>query len=418
MSKFRIEKFYKNGRLCAFEASLIGKIRVEVNESLIVIKDKCLDIELNPYAYYWLSNTVFGYVTNGWKPPARFKDEAHHKLISWFNKKVAKVNGKKLYNVWLELLESIDPTKRKVAKALLSANWNKRGVGLDFLKQIDRGNVNTYLLNDVQNYVAAAQLAAHLPEHFIKYGLDWMELFAKDEKVGRSLRRTLANMPNNISWATTSRLSQIILERPLFKKAELVTTCHTVRMGHRSSGLFTPLAMRASLDQIREAGFIWKGDKLNIRKTSELIEATRYITDYPERCESNWVALARRSRNWHRELYNNEFAQQSPHDSLKDEEKTKKPLIDLPNVEGIEFMETVGRIRQESIDMNNCVKSYAPSACNGNCYLFHVDYEGKRATVEVSPRGRVVQVYGPRNSKNIACNYARKHLNKWGKLLK
>ena len=99
---------------------------------------------------------------------------------------------------------------------------------------------------------------------------------------------------------------------------------------------------------------------------------------------------------------------------LKDEYEVKKPNIDLPNNKAIEFMDTVGRIRQEGKDMYNCVASYANSAYKGNCYLFHVEYKGEKATAEISPNGTLMQIYGPRNTKNKACEYGSRELKKWG----
>jgi hypothetical protein len=51
---------------------------------------------------------------------------------------------------------------------------------------------------------------------------------------------------------------------------------------------------------------------------------------------------------------------------------------------------------------------------SGRCYLFHVEYEGTQATVEVDGRGGVLQACGPANVRNAATGWGRRHLQEWG----
>jgi hypothetical protein len=402
MSKFRIEKFYKNDKLVACDISLIDKVRLEVIGPCIKMNQTYWTY-YNPYAFYHFSTEIFKYITDGWEPPARFKIEAHHKLKPWFKKRISKLNGKKLYNVWLELLDGINPFHLQVAKKLFAANWSERALaGVDVLTQID--TYDKFILNDIINYRPAAQLAHNAPYRLDE---DWMEYFGT---VNRSLRRTLANYPPTVSWHTTAQLHNLSLTKPLLTKAELVTVCASTRRQQ-----WIPLAMRASVDKIREAGQIWKGENINIRKTSELLEAASFITDYPEMYGGDWVGLARRSQEWHNDLYRGGERFIRQFGNLKDEQTTREPPIPLPINSELKFLDTVGSIRDEGRNMHNCVGAYAQQAYDGNCYLFHAEKDNERATIEVSSTGKVRQSYGPCNCTNKCSEWAFKVLEKWGK---
>ncbi len=52
------------------------------------------------------------------------------------------------------------------------------------------------------------------------------------------------------------------------------------------------------------------------------------------------------------------------------------------------------------------------------CYLFHADYRGEKASVELSPSGEVRQAYGPHNCYNKAAQWATQLLAQWGRGLR
>lgn len=79
----------------------------------------------------------------------------------------------------------------------------------------------------------------------------------------------------------------------------------------------------------------------------------------------------------------------------------------------IRFLDTVGAVHEESDVMGHCIHSYSKDAVAGNCYLFHVEFDGEMASAEVSPQGAVRQVRGPHNNMNEACDYAGKVLREW-----
>ena len=52
---------------------------------------------------------------------------------------------------------------------------------------------------------------------------------------------------------------------------------------------------------------------------------------------------------------------------------------------------------------------------DGSAYLFHVEHEDERASIEVDWMGHVVQARGFRNQDNAAAQLGRKVLARWGK---
>jgi len=85
----------------------------------------------------------------------------------------------------------------------------------------------------------------------------------------------------------------------------------------------------------------------------------------------------------------------------------------LPEDKGIRFLGTVQDIYEEHRRMKHCIDTYSKDAVLGNCYLFHIDYEGEMASAEVSPQGVVKQIRGPHNVMNKACDYAGTVLKQW-----
>lgn len=98
---------------------------------------------------------------------------------------------------------------------------------------------------------------------------------------------------------------------------------------------------------------------------------------------------------------------------------TTKPLIDLPEIEGLKFLTTAEEIIDLGIDQHHCIASYAKRACDGDCHIFsyhHTDKESKKestATIEISNTGQIGQIKGPYNAINEACSAIRPKLQAW-----
>jgi len=92
---------------------------------------------------------------------------------------------------------------------------------------------------------------------------------------------------------------------------------------------------------------------------------------------------------------------------------TARPPFALPEVAGIRFLATVGEVVEEGQRMGHCIGNYAAAAVAGDCYLFHVDYQGDSASVEVGSDGIVRQAAGPENADNPATRWGKRQLRDW-----
>lgn len=77
------------------------------------------------------------------------------------------------------------------------------------------------------------------------------------------------------------------------------------------------------------------------------------------------------------------------------------------------FLDTVDAIHTEADRMGHCIASYSHEAVNGDCYLFHVDYKGQMASIEMSATGHIHQSKGPRNCQNTATEWGAKAISEW-----
>ncbi len=64
--------------------------------------------------------------------------------------------------------------------------------------------------------------------------------------------------------------------------------------------------------------------------------------------------------------------------------------------------------------MHHCIGTRARAAAMGDAFLFHVELGAERASVEVDTAGQVVEVSGPCNTRNAACDHAVEVLKRWG----
>jgi hypothetical protein len=85
----------------------------------------------------------------------------------------------------------------------------------------------------------------------------------------------------------------------------------------------------------------------------------------------------------------------------------------LPKVEGIRFLATVGDIVEEGRRMRHCIATHIPLAVTGQSFLFHVEYRGEEASIEVGADGQIVQTAGPGNSHNEAAEWGERQLRRW-----
>ncbi len=65
--------------------------------------------------------------------------------------------------------------------------------------------------------------------------------------------------------------------------------------------------------------------------------------------------------------------------------------------------------------MDHCLADYAGQAVSGESFLFHVEHDGDRATIQMDYQGGVVQAHGPHNRRNGAARWGRRVLRQWGR---
>ena len=151
------------------------------------------------------------------------------------------------------------------------------------------------------------------------------------------------------------------------------------------------------------------------RRWRDIRDLVQFIDDYPDRHNGNIVGLAGKSIRWHREIAEGRI--RADGGTYDDNAELAKPPIPLPDLPGIRFLATVGDVRAEGEHMQHCIASYIKKAMNGAAYLFHVEFEGDQASVEVDWMGNVIQAHGPRNQMNSAVEWGRRALMRWGRAI-
>jgi hypothetical protein len=343
------------------------------------------------------------------KRQGRFPGGADDKLTEWAIRQTMWVLGKRIRSEWERLVEQADPTVLGVHRTVYSAAFN-REVPLLVRPRLYR---EPYLIKDITSYRAAAVAAWACgtldDEEAIEKLANWRDVFSP---VGayRELNRTLTNLPGNVPPTLLCGLKTMLLPRPITNRLELITF---LCAGRQPPGRGRVFAF-ARADKIKEAMkriSTHMHKTLSPRRANDITQAVKFVLDYPGDHRGNIVGLANKAIRWHRECWREQAEEATIH--LSDDTLLAVPPIPLPQVEGIRFLATVGDLRNESDTMQHCIRHYAERACDGECYLFHVEHAGEDASVEVSPCGFVTQAQGPSNSQNRATDWGRNVLGSW-----
>jgi PcfJ-like protein len=279
-----------------------------------------------------------------------------------------------------------------------------------------------YFLRDAARHraaaIAAAQIeaGAHASESLacadalFSRLAEWPRLFARSGVVSRALTKTLAELPADAAGHDVWALGAVELVCPV--KSAL----HLRLLAERARGAAVHLeehARRIQLADERELEDLRAraAEALGLQRlpTAEkdhvLIEVIVRSGDPGAR--DSLRALVRRGlagADWRRR-----------HDARANHRTaTARPPIALPNMSGVTFLATVGEVMQEGERMGHCVGSHAPDAATGQVFLFHVEHAGTHATVEVDPRGQILDAQGPHNRPNAAAEYGERALSAWG----
>lgn len=412
--------------------------------------------------YYNLIASVARGLMAEWTPPEREDGREWHGIKEWACKQTEKALNKRVYAEWQRLLGLVDPQVRAVQRAIFAATFQHHKLYPEFYNY-------PYLIADILNYRAAAiaavfpttlltdcranafqaaarphiaelrRLAAQhgvtLPDDFISTSRylrrenmpstaeiieamhNWRALFSPTGEDYRSLNRTLMNLPGGIPAKLVVRLNQILLQRPMTKRLELLALlwCEGMPNGAMHARVFH-YAREGQIKRAMQHVSEHLHTDLNTRKARAVRDFVQFVCDYPEPHLGTIVGLADKAIRWHR----NQDAEEARRiaDRLGHETPTALPPIAPPALPGVTFLDTVGDVCREGAEMGHCIASYAPSAVDGNSYLFHIDHNGELASVEVKPWGEVAQAQGPHNQANAATRWGARALRGWAAEIK
>lgn len=393
--------------------------------------------DTNLVEYRRLAAMITAVVMSQWKPPAG--RIGFWRIRDWAIKNTRRALGGRIHEQWRRLTAKADPTIWSVQKAVFAATFGDASLlHCPLLYQ------DNYVVGDIINYRAAASLVAVAeslyrrrltdsvppdqhpfdeylvecdPRDVLESFASWRALCSPTGKSYRSLNRTLMQLPGGVPCGLLSYLPTVILPRPVTDRVELLALLFSRAETRRR--VETPLPMKAFLHATRgqvregmEAVANRLGYPLKHRRSGHVSTFVQYLMDFPEEHRGDLPALVRKSIRWHDAAG---WQDRNGFDEMLDDSTpTREPPIPLPAQSGIRFLQSVGDVISEGDEMEHCIGSYARDAVFGSCFLFHVDYRGESASVEVGPGGHVRQSFGPGNTRNQATAYATRVLADWG----
>jgi len=384
--------------------------------------------DLNFMDFPGLLGRVATALMQDWTPPGGNVREGREERIEspeernhwrhWAVNRTAWAINKIVYHEWKRLLATADPTVLAVHKSVFAATFGYRGSSLVKWSDLYK---HKFIVQDVIAHRAAAIAAYYCGrlddlDEAIDLMSDWKAIYSPTGKSYPILNRTLMNLPGGIPPRLLIRLAEFMLPRPIYNRVELIATIH--------ANLYCDvnrirLLSFARGDQIKEAMtriFRHLHRDLSPRRSRHVQDAMQFLADFPDDHRGNIIGLTEKAIRWHRDGRAEMVARSIAR--YGEQSATAMPPVPLPTESGIRFLGTVGEVCQESKEMEHCIASYASKAVQGRSFLFHVDYEGERASIEIDWLGNVIQTQGPKNSKNAACDWGGRVLGKWGRGLR
>ena len=233
----------------------------------------------------------------------------------------------------------------------------------------------------------------------------WRELYARNVISPKAFNKTLDKLPRALSFKTIDQLANVHLVQPITNRLHLIAVLCGAEHFHWY--MHERTVLNASPAMLQEAGELVGWTVKSSARTSRIKDVVTYVLDYPAPFNGDFIGLARRSHEWHQENYNTAVDARLPADTVL-------PLLalDYPALaeKGVQPLRTVGEVVEEGDRMQHCVGSYAHRAYVGHSFLFHVEHNNHKATIELSAGGAVQQAYGPRNTVNDACSWGSEAL--------
>ena len=366
--------------------------------------------------YRRLLADIVGILMAGWIRPrvVETEDAESHsprRLVEWVRQRTAWAINSLVNRQWKQLLAKVDPTVLAVHKAVFAATFGYGPAPMLFKPDL---YTNKFVVKDILSYRAAA-IAARICDGMVETMVDWRCLYCPlGMQPNGALNKTLDNLPGGVPAKLLMRLGNFVLPRAYSSRLELITTI----LGANDRNKFKVMAFSsaAEIAEAMQRVSRYQHEEYHPRRWRDVATVVRFLQDFPDRHTGNIVGLADKSICWHRDCQQEEI--QKTIRELGESTSLALPPVPLPQKDGVRFLQTVGDICKEAEEMGHCIASYAKKAVRGECYLFHVEREGEGASVEVSPKGYVVQSQGKKNHQNKATAWGKKVLTQWGKPLR
>jgi len=342
------------------------------------------------------------------------------KIKKWIVGKALYCIRKRFAEHWHKMIDkNIDPELRQLSRSINAACGPNRILFDELVKKLKSSK---YLISDMISYPAACYALRWATRDFDRRGCgldNWMGLYSDTGKTYKALNKTLMAMPRRMHCDVLVDIARVHLDEALYGRSKILFALDNVFTGdqywqdnqgeNRHAGIFR----KSSNDDIIRAARMarYRGLDFRMNRLQSIMYFKRWLSDYPDPYNGNLKGLFMRSYKWHNDPRNFQ-ARTSGGVKYTSDKKLAEPPWGEIGLEGVEWLSTVGHLEMESSNMKHCVGSYAYRCVNGNCYIYHIEHGRKRATVEVSPSGRILQARGPCNELNDACHWAQKELHK------
>lgn len=402
----------------------------------ITDKDFCSNTKMM-FHFYGLVEDIVDNLYLSWEPPAA--DKNHYKkqarITAWAKGHTARTLNRRIHEEWENCIKQADPEIVDFQKSIFTISPGNFYDTERLKALLDHRDSYKFYIKDIIKYRPAAITFCYYDGLFSHkhFEPDWMKSFAFNDNVYRTLARTLMNFPYGVPGELSLAIKHIVIPEPATSKLKYMaySLIGDGVFEERIIDNFINVVHKSSEEDIKNAiKYMWyyfpNSKTGDFRRTHEVIDALRNIFDYPFTL-GNWdiLGLARRSEEYHHDLRLQELARLQEEERMQEKLKlehekmmaipTSLPPISLPDNNSIQFLKSYGDIISEGERMQHCIGTYAEGATKGKYYLFHVSHKGETASVQVDPKGYVVQSYGPRDTKNEASEYGRRYLNKWAK---
>lgn len=258
---------------------------------------------------------------------------------------------------------------------------------------------------------------------------DWRKYYYDQNTVenhrNKAKNKVLDNLPPGVHPDRDLKMCIVPFERPIYNRSHLIMYGlaypyiteyqHDYRIEvkmrlFRLIGKSTTEQVKAVLRKAKQSEqFPW----LDCRKPSTLETVVDWLIDYDEPYYGSLMGWYLRCKTWHEMAAKRAARKRLERMALADKLTLEKPPIPLPEIVGIRFLETEQDLLAEAISMKSCIDTYAMKAKDGGCYLFHVEYQGEQASMEIDDYGLIRQSYGPCNQCNKASDWGRIVMRNW-----